>query len=164
MIPDRSQTAAFTGRRVYRDEAADLLPVTLEALYRRGYRCFLSGMAAGFDLAAAEAVAEFRTRRPDAVLVCVVPFPGQPERLPAADRIRYDRLIATADRVVMVGERYPPDCYARRNDYLVDHASYVVAYFDGRPSGGTYYTVRRAHRRHLPVENLFPDTQLTLDF
>lgn len=164
MIPDRSHTVAFTGRRSYRDQAADMLPVTLEALCRRGYRRFLSGMAAGFDLAAAEAVADFRTLRPDVELVCVVPFPDHPERLSPADRARYDRLIASADEVVTVGERYTPDCYARRNDYLVDHASYVVAYLDGRPSGGTYYTVRRAHRRHLPVENLFPDTQLALDF
>ena len=164
MIPDRSHTVAFTGRRSYRDQAADMLPVTLEALYRRGYRRFLSGMAAGFDLAAAEAVADFRTLRPDVELVCVVPFPAHPDRLSPADRLRYDRLIASAAEVVMVGERYAPDCYARRNDYLVDHAAYVVAYFEGRPSGGTYYTVRRAHRQHLPVENLFPDTQLALDF
>lgn len=164
MIPDRSHTVAFTGRRSYRDQAADMLPVTLEALYRRGYRRFLSGMAAGFDLAAAEAVADFRTLRPDVELVCVVPFPAHPDRLSPADRVRYDRLIASAAEVVTVGERYAPDCYARRNDYLVDHAAYVVAYFEGRPSGGTYYTVRRAHRQHLPVENLFPDTQLALDF
>lgn len=164
MIPDRSHTVAFTGRRSYRDQAADMLPVTLEALYRRGYRRFLSGMAAGFDLAAAEAVADFRTLRPDVELVCVVPFSAHPDRLSPADRVRYDRLIASAAEVVTVGERYAPDCYARRNDYLVDHAAYVVAYFEGRPSGGTYYTVRRAHRQHLPVENLFPDTQLVLDF
>lgn len=164
MIPDRSHTVAFTGRRSYRDQAADMLPVTLDALYRRGYRRFLSGMAAGFDLAAAEAVADFRTLRPDVELVCVVPFPAHPDRLSPADRVRYDRLIASAAEVVTVGERYAPDCYARRNDYLVDHAAYVVAYFEGRPSGGTYYTVRRAHRQHLPVENLFPDTQLVLDF
>lgn len=164
MIPDRSRTVAFTGRRSYRDQAAELLPVTLDALYRRGYRRFLNGMAAGFDLAAAEAVLNFQAVRPDVDLVCVVPFPDHPCRFSATDRARYDAVLSRAAEVIYTGERYTPDCYARRNDFLVDHASYVVAYFEGTPSGGTYYTVRRAHRQHLPVENLFPDNQLVFDF
>lgn len=164
MISDRSHTVAFTGRRSYRGQAAQAMRITLDALYRRGFRRFLSGMAAGFDLAAAEAVLALRESHPDVELVCAVPFPDHPRRLAAADRARYDTAIARAAEVVYVCDRYAPDCYARRNDYLVDHASYVVAYFEGTPSGGTYYTVRRAHRRHLPVENLFPDTQLPLDW
>lgn len=164
MIPDRSHTVAFTGRRSYRGQAADLLPVTLEALYNRGYRRFLSGMAAGFDLAAAEAVLALGQAHPDVALVCVVPFPDHACRLSAADRTRFDRLLVRAAEVVCTAQHYTPGCYARRNDYLVDHAAYLVAYFEGNPSGGTYYTVRRAHRQHLPVENLYPDDQLSFDF
>lgn len=164
MFPDRSHTVAFTGHRTYRDQAADLLPVTLEALYRRGYRRFMSGMAVGFDLAAAEAVAELRSRHADVKLICVIPFPDHPKRFAPEARQRYERLTAGADERVFVNERYAPDCYARRNDYLVDNASYVVAYLDGGSRGGTSYTVRRAHRQHLPVENLHPDKQLNLQF
>jgi len=164
MIPDRSHTVAFTGHRTYRGQADELLTHTLEALYRRGYRRFLSGMAAGFDLAAAEAVVELRRRHADAELVCVIPFPEHPNRFPRAERRRYDTLLHEADERICVSERYAPNCYALRNDCLVDNASYIVAYYDGSPSGGTNYTVRRAHRQHLPVENLYPDEQLKLEF
>ncbi len=163
MIPDRSHTVAFTGHRTYRGEADELLGHTLEALYLRGYRRFLSGMAVGFDLAAAEAVVELRQRHADAELVCIIPFSEHPNRFPAAELCRYNTLIGEADHLICLSEHYTPNCYYMRNDSLVDNSSYIVAYYDGSKSGGTYYTVRRAHRQHLPVENLYPDKQLKFE-
>ena len=55
MIADRRTSVAFTGHRTYRGAAADALRRTVGELYARGFRTFLSGMAVGFDLAAAEA-------------------------------------------------------------------------------------------------------------
>ena len=57
---------AFTGHRTYRGETGDALSRTLEELCARGFRTFLSGMAVGFDLAAAEAVLALRERCPEA--------------------------------------------------------------------------------------------------
>ena len=62
MIADRRTSVAFTGHRTYRGAAADALRRTVGELYARGFRTFLSGMAVGFDLAAAEAVLELRER------------------------------------------------------------------------------------------------------
>ena len=56
MIADPLISVAFSGHRTYRGDAAGTLHRTLEELYARGFRTFLSGMAVGFDLAAAEAV------------------------------------------------------------------------------------------------------------
>lgn len=42
-----------------------------------------------------------------------------------------------------------------RNNYLVDHASLLVAWYDGSP-GGTRHTVSRALRRGLEFVNLHP--------
>ena len=92
-------------------------------------------------------------------LVCAVPFEGQEARFPAADRERYARLLAAADERVTVCPRYAPGCYARRNDYLVDRAGVLVAWYDGSP-GGTRYTVRRALRRGREVVNLCPEALL----
>ena len=133
----RSHTAAFTGHRSYCGEADPLLAETVRALYGRGYRNFLSGMAEGFDLAAAEVVLSLRKELSDLRLVCVLPYSDHPAHRPSALQSRYQR----------------------GNDYLVDHASYLVAWYDGSV-GGTQYTVRRAHAAHLPVENLWPDPQL----
>lgn len=153
MTEDSRTTVAFTGHRTYRGEAADALHDAVRALHARGFRTFLSGMAVGFDLAAAEAVLACRTTLPGIRLVAVVPFEGQQERYCDADKARFGRILAEADRTLVLAPAYRPGCYAVRNDYLTDHASVLVAWYDGS-RGGTGYTVRRALRRGLEVQNL----------
>lgn len=159
MISSPDTTVAFTGHRTYRGEAAAALHAVVRRLYGRGCRTFLCGMAAGFDLAAAEAVLCCREELPDVRLVAVIPFEGQESRFSAADRERYARVRAAADSEVVLLPAYRPGCYARRNDYLVDRASVVVAWYDGSP-GGTHYTVRRALRRGREVVGLCPSSPL----
>ena len=94
MIADSRTSVAFTGHRTYRGAAADALRRTVGELYARGFRNFLSGMAVGFDLAAAEAVLELRERAPGVRLVAAVPFRGQEMRFSPADRERFRRVLA----------------------------------------------------------------------
>ena len=158
MTCERSHTAAFTGHRTYRGEAAQALAALLGDLHAEGYRRFLCGMALGFDMAAAEAVLALRAAPPEVRLVCVVPFAGQDRRFPAVEQERYRRILEAADETVVLRDDYRPDCYARRNDCLTDGASAVVAWYDGS-SGGTHYTVRRARRLGLRVLNLWQNPQ-----
>ena len=153
MIADRRTSVAFTGHRTYRGAAADALRRTVGELYARGFRNFLSGMAVGFDLAAAEAVLELRERVPGVRLVAAVPFRGQEMRFSPADRERFRRVLAEADSVEVLAPAYHRGCYAVRNDFLVDNARVLVAWYDGSP-GGTRYTVRRALGGGLVVVNL----------
>lgn len=155
MIDSREISVAFTGHRTYRGEAADGLRRAVEALYARGFRIFLSGMAVGFDLAAAEAVLAFREEHADVRLVAVIPFRGQDARFPPAERARFGRVLAAADEAVTLSAIYHRGCFAVRNDFLVDHARVLVAWYDGSP-GGTRYTVRRAMRRGLELLDLHP--------
>ena len=150
MIADSRTSVAFTGHRTYRGAAADALRRTVGELYARGFRTFLSGMAVGFDLAAAEAVLELRERAPGVRLVAAVPFRGQEMRFSPADRERFRRVLAEADSVEVLAPAYHRGCYAVRNDFLVDNARVLVAWYDGSP-GGTRYTVRRALGRGLEV-------------
>lgn len=140
MIADSRTSVAFTGHRTYRGAAADALRRTVGELYARGFRNFLSGMAVGFDLAAAEAVLELRERAPGVRLVAAVPFRGQEMRFSPADRERFRRVLAEADSVEVLAPAYHRGCYAVRNDFLVDNARVLVAWYDGSP-GGTRYTV-----------------------
>lgn len=86
-------------------------------------------------------------------LVAVIPFRGQESRFSAADRERFRRVLDAADRSVTLSPSYHAGCYAVRNNYLVDHAALLVAWYDGSP-GGTHYTVRRALARGLEFVNL----------
>ncbi|WP_419001403.1 SLOG family protein [Alistipes finegoldii] len=95
------------------------------------------------------------TPMPGLRLVAVIPFRGQESRFPAADRERFRRVLAAADHSVTLSPSYHAGCYAVRNNYLVEHAALLVAWYDGSP-GGTHYTVRRALVRGLEFINLHP--------
>lgn len=151
---ERCTSAAFTGHRTYDGSRDEELRASVRRLYARGIRTFLTGMAQGFDLAAGECVVSLREEMPDLRLVCAVPFAGHGRGMTDAVRARYDALLAAADEVLTLLPSYNVRAYHVRNDFLVDHASYVVAYFDGS-KGGTHYTVRRALRSGLTVENLY---------
>lgn len=154
MIDERSSTVCFTGHRTYDGDGVDVLCRVIRELYARGFRRFLSGMAVGFDLAAAEAVVAYRERMPGLQLVAVVPFKGQQAHFSAADCDRYERVLMAADEVVVLSDCYYPGCYAVRNNFLVDHAALVVAWYDGS-AGGTRQTVLRARKQGLEVYNSY---------
>ncbi|MGI6182049.1 MAG: DUF1273 domain-containing protein [Agathobaculum sp.] len=46
----------------------------------------------------------------------------------------------------------------RRNRWLIDHASFVLAVYNGSPKGGTAYTVNYARQKNRAVITINPDT------
>lgn len=124
-----------------------------EAAWAEGYTHFLCGMAQGCDLYACECVLELKERRPEVTLEAAIPCPSQADAWPEAERARYRRLLARCDYETVVSAAYSPSCMQRRNRYMVDHASLLIAMFDGSP-GGTRYTVEYALRRGLNVVDL----------
>lgn len=159
----RCCTVAFTGRRSYCGEADEALRHVVRDLHERGFSRFLCGMSWGFDLAAGCVVAELREELPYIDLVAVEPFAGFRELFSDEDGELYDRVLAAATEHIVVSEE-EMGAYMRRNDYLVDNASVVVAWWDHEPHGGTAYTVRRARRHKVETINLYPDPQLELEF
>ena len=157
-------TVAFSGHRTYRGEVEEELCVLIGRLYDEGYRRFLCGMAWGFDLAAGEAVAELKREYLDVELIAVVPYEGFYRLFHAEDAEQYRRVADAADAIVVVSESEGKVAYRLRNDYLVDNSSVLVAWFDGQPRGGTAYTARRARRKGVRVENLYPQVQMELEF
>ncbi len=147
---------AFTGHRNYPYDAARLKAV-LEKLYTSGNRIFMSGMAVGFDLAAAEAVLALRAQHADVVLMAVIPFRGQEERFSPKDQERFHQILEKADERVLLAERYHPDVYRVRNNFLVDHAATIVSWYDGH-EGGTRYTIHRALKLRRRLIHLNPAT------
>ena len=53
---EKNRSVAFTGHQDYDGRADGILRAVVYRLWSEGFRFFLSGMACGFDLAAAEAV------------------------------------------------------------------------------------------------------------
>lgn len=153
---DREKTVCFTGHRSFEGAPAAVLALdeAIAAAYAGGFRIFISGMAEGFDLAAAEAVVRLRERHPDVRLVAAVPFAAQAGKFGARDRERYAALLAAAAWTVILEPCYSHGCYFRRDDWMVDRSRRVVCWYDGSP-GGTRYTVRRALSAGIEVVNLY---------
>lgn len=129
---------AFTGNRDYTDPAS---------LYRgldqvRADRYFFGG-ARGADTDALKYIA--RTQ-PLTERIVVVPnrLADQPIKAHAVIR-------AHATSVIELGNT-GPGRYQIRNQYMVDHADRVLAFTDGRKSGGTFNTIQYAIRQGKVVD------------
>ena len=161
----RQESCCFTGHRPtklpwgYREDDPRCLRLkrrimdALEAAYEEGYRHFLCGMAQGCDLYFCECAIELRRRHSDVTIEAAIPCPTQADSWPAAQRQRYRALLEACDFETMVSSVYSPSCMQRRDRYMVDHASLLIAAFDGS-SGGTRYTVEYAMRRGLDILDL----------
>ena len=64
----------------------------------------------------------------------------------SCDTVVYYNIAAKCDKETMLQREYTPDCMDKRNRYMVDHADYILAVWNGCPSG-TGNTVRYAHKK-----------------
>ena len=126
------------------------LAARLQGIYEAGYRHFICGMAAGCDLYFAEAVLALRRRCPDVTLEAAIPCDGQADSWPVVMRQRYEALVAECDEVTFVQHAYTPGCMQRRNEYMVERSSLLLACYDGQP-GGTMSTILLARRRGCQI-------------
>ena len=156
---DRTVSAAFTGHRFYdfsqREFIQERLTSAISEAYDHGIRNFISGFALGIDLMAAQLVQSLKCDLPGTSLTAAIPFEGQAERYNIYDKRVYRRLLELADKVIVLSDCYYPRCFLDRDEFMVENASYLIAYYDGREKGGTYYTVKKARARGIPIINVY---------
>ena len=116
---------------------------------------FITGMALGVDLYAAEIVLDLKARYPSITLESAILCETQAVKWSAAQRERYYDIAAQCDKETMLQSHYSPDCMDKRNRYMVDHADVLIAVWDGSPSG-TGKTVRYAHQQGKSVTVIDP--------
>ncbi len=126
----------------------------LQAVQERQVCRFLSGMALGVDIWAAEAVLALSSQYP-VVLDCVLPCRDQAVRWRPEDQRRYREILTRCHQVICLQERYTPDCFDLRNRYMVDHSDLMIAVWNGSPSG-TGKTIAYARSKSLPIQLLRP--------
>ena len=127
----------------------------VEALYRSGIRHYICGMATGCDFYFCELVLQLRQKYGDVSVEAAIPCATQCRGWSAAEQQRWRRLVDACDYETLVQEQYTPDCMQRRNRYMVDHASLLIAVHDGQ-SGGTRRTIEYAMRRGLDIVDIPP--------
>ena len=125
----------------------------VETAWQEGYRHFICGMAMGCDFYFCEAVIALRREHPEITVEAAIPCPTQADAWPAVQQERYRRLLAACDLETMVSDVYHSGCMTRRDRYMVDRSSLLIAAFDGTP-GGTQYTIQYAISRQVSVVDL----------
>lgn len=161
---DRAHTCCFTGHRPdklpWGAEASDprcaalyeRLAAALERAYNAGCRHFICGMARGSDLLFCRAALALRERCGDVTVEGAIPCESQTDSWPAAERELHHALLDQCDFETMVQHRYDRGCMMRRNRYMVDHSSRIIALYDGVPKGGTAQTLAYALRKGLETD------------
>lgn len=162
---------AFTGHRPASfpwkyDETApacvllkETLAAQIKALADQGVTNFLSGMALGTDLWAAQMVLDLKRENPALRLHCILPCEGQELLWPVPAQMQYRMILEQAGEIIYVSREAVKDCMLKRNRYLVDHASVLVAVYGGRRRSGTGMTVRYAQKQGREIVLIDPLSQ-----
>ncbi len=155
LFHDKARACAFTGHRMLgEDFDAERLREEIKKKIDEGTYVFLSGMAVGFDLLAAEFVLAFREEIPQVKLIACIPCKDQNKYYSEENKMRYYTALVTADEVVTLAEKYHLGCMRKRNEYMVENSDCLIAYCH-KKEGGTASTVRYFKKQHPDGEIVF---------
>lgn len=115
-----------------------------------GFSVFISGMARGVDIWAAEIVLRLRDAGEAIRLICACPYQGFERGWKQSWQDRYKAILSTADLVRYICPGYSRSCFQQRNEWMVDHAARVITVWNGQPSG-TKNTIDYARRMGVLV-------------
>lgn len=157
-LSEKEKCCCFTGHRPAKmdmDEARvkEALTSVLERTIAAGFTDYITGMATGFDIWAAECVLEAKKSNPSVRIICALPHPGFDSRRTVKERAQYKSIINSADAVEEICKHYFTGCYQVRNEWMVDRSSLVIAAYSGQPSG-TKNTVDYAGKNGVRVLNI----------
>ena len=163
---EKEQICCFTGHRPDKlpwgeDESdprclrlKESIARAVEEAYISGIRHFITGMARGVDLYCAEAVLALRKAEEDITLECARPCETQADTWPAAEQERYRSILDRCNYETLVQHRYDRFCMIRRNRYMVDRSSRLIAVYNGVPKGGTFQTLAYAMKKGLDIHTI----------
>ncbi len=155
------KTCCFTGHRPQKlgygensiqcDELKNKLSELIrELIEKEGVTHFISGVALGVDTYAAEIVLSLKAQYPYITLECAIPCETQAIKWNERDRDIYYDILSKCDKETLLQQKYTADCMQRRNEYMVDNSDFVIAVWNGQPSG-TGNTVKYAQQNSKSI-------------
>lgn len=156
-LPMEGEPSSIEIRRL-----VSLLVTEIQLSAESGYTTFITGVAKGIDLWAAKAVIELRDSRPNIKLVCAVPFKGYGDNWRGVDKWDLGLTLEAADEVVFICDRYERGCMRKRNEYMVDRSSKLIAVLDDYKSG-TGQTLRYAQKKGIDIRIINPSVILSFN-
>jgi len=163
----RLHRCAFAGHRPERIRGMEAeiisgLRKEILAAIEDGYTTFITGCSRGVDLWAADIILELRRSNKSLRLICAVPFEGFESRWPVDWIKHYEAVRKQADWVEIICPSYSTDAYQKRNIWLVNRSTRLIAVWDGLPSG-TENTIDFAYVQKIPVRIIDVQAMLKLN-
>jgi len=154
----RLHRCCFTGHRPEKLNTPEtVVKAKLEEAIRQavadGYTTFISGMARGVDIWAAQIVLKLRANNPAIRLIAAVPYKGFEERWSKLWQDQFNFILEYADLVKYICKGYSMTSFQIRNEWMVDHSNRVIAVFNGE-LGGTKNTIDYATTKQIDVVRL----------
>ncbi len=154
----RKHSCCFTGHRpekiiVPKEEVMKELKIEIQKSIEEGFSTFISGMARGVDLWAAETIIQLRESGAPIKLICAVPYKGFEERWKEEWQKQYNLILQKADLTKYICEGYSKSCFQIRNEWMVNHSAKVIAVYTGE-AGGTKNTIMYAQKHGVTVKNI----------
>ena len=88
---------------------------------------------------------------PDLILECAIPCINQTYRWKEEQKLEYEYILKNADIITYVSKSYYFNgCMAKRNKYIVDKSSRLIAVFSGA-EGETKQTIDMAKTKNLDI-------------
>lgn len=151
---------AFTGHRPHKlpwkqDETDSrcvalkiVLAEQIASLVDAGFTQILSGMAEGADTWATLSVLALRKKNPIIKLHCILACTTQADLWTANAQNLYHSILNQADSIVYVNRNHSKNDTIKRNHFMVDHASTLLAVCKNvnERRGGTASTIRYAQK------------------
>lgn len=155
IIQERRISCCFTGHRPVKLTAPEKtirqwLEKQIDRAIGDGYRIFITGCAMGVDIWAGQIVLRRKAQNPDIRLIAANPWPEMADSWKPLWKDQYRELLEKADEVKTISNNYYKFVYKKRNCWMVDHSSRLIAYYNGTP-GGTLETILYAEKSGLEV-------------
>lgn len=151
----REHRVCFTGHRPEKlTRGENAIKRNLSRQIRRAFAdgkdVFITGMARGVDIWAAQIVLQLRDEGYPVKLICACPYHGFERGWRAEWQWQYRDILAHADLIKFICPTYSPSCFQIRNEWMVNHSAAVIAVFNDEKSG-TRNTIAYAEKVGVPV-------------
>lgn len=143
---------------VYASQIYSMLYSEIMECINSGCRRFISGLAAGIDLWAAEIVISLMEKYPDIELIGVMPYRAQSKALTGKWKQLYDFVSENCTELVCISEFYEKDIFRRRNYYMVDNSTHLIAVLKDFKSGtGQTVAYAKKMKKNVKIIRIAPD-------
>ena len=122
----------------------------IESTIQKGYNYFIIGMAQGIDTYVGELLIDFKKNDTEITIEAAIPCLNQDEKWLNPAKQQYRNILSWCDKSTVISEQYTPFCMQKRNQYMVDQSSRLIAVWNGKPSG-TLNTIKYAKKKGIEV-------------